>query len=83
MTFTQAELAALERLRKYQRQWRFLRWGMLLAGAVSAVAFAGDAYRLFALVSRVSQHAPAVASRRRPRASEAARFVARSVVRWT
>jgi len=61
MTFTPEEVAVIERFRKYQRQWRFLRWGLLLAGVLCAVVLVHVAYWMFLLVSRVSPSAPPTA----------------------
>lgn len=61
MTFTPEEVAVIERFRKYQRQWRFLRWGLLLAGVLSAVVFVLAAYVLFLLSSRVGPSSPPTA----------------------
>jgi hypothetical protein len=50
MNFTPSEIKQIERLRKLERQWRWIRWAYLVLGAVSAVVLALNGYLLWSLI---------------------------------
>ena len=51
MEFTAVETKQIERLRKFERQWRWMRWGYLVIGALAAVVLLLNGYRLWSLIS--------------------------------
>ncbi len=51
MTFTPQEMKLIERLRKYDRQWRWARWLVLLMGLFSTGLCAALGYLLHGLVA--------------------------------
>src|SRR5579859_806897 len=53
MEFTPQETKLIARLRKQDRQWSWVRWGLLAGGLLCAVAVAFYAYTLLSLASTI------------------------------
>ena len=52
MKFTAQETKYIERLRKLERQWQWMRWGYLIFGALGAMGVILYGHRLWTLIQR-------------------------------
>src|SRR5258706_7464865 len=58
MELTPREIKLIERLRKQERQWVWLRWGLLAGGLLCTVALALYSHTLFSLASGLNSAGP-------------------------